>query len=124
MWKYKQPNRFKEMLIQTKLETPLYQIRSLEITIASREPSDEPVARRAANEDGEYVINSIQAYGSDSNESELSGIEKVVVESESGAVDVYNLQGVAVRRGVDRGDAVAGLPAGIYIVGNQKVIVR
>ncbi|MDE5924134.1 MAG: hypothetical protein K2G75_02315, partial [Muribaculaceae bacterium] len=40
------------------------------------------------------------------------------------AVDVYSLQGVCLRRGVDRSEATAGLPAGIYIVGGRKVIVR
>ncbi len=39
-------------------------------------------------------------------------------------VDVYNLQGVCVRRGMEAGEATLGLPAGIYIVGGKKVVVR
>ena len=40
------------------------------------------------------------------------------------AVDVYNLQGIAVRNSVARAEATEGLPRGIYIVGGRKVIVK
>lgn len=39
-------------------------------------------------------------------------------------VDVYTLEGVCVRRQVRRGEALAGLAKGIYIVNHQKVIVE
>ncbi len=39
-------------------------------------------------------------------------------------VDVFNLQGVAVRRNVSMDEATLGLPAGIYIIGGKKVSVR
>lgn len=39
-------------------------------------------------------------------------------------VDVYSLQGVLLRKGVDSGDAVSGLMPGIYLVGGRKVCVR
>lgn len=39
-------------------------------------------------------------------------------------VDVYNLQGIAVRNSVARAEATEGLPRGIYIVGGRKVIVK
>lgn len=39
-------------------------------------------------------------------------------------VDVYNLQGVQLRRNVERNAALEGLPAGIYIVGGKKVVKK
>ena len=39
-------------------------------------------------------------------------------------VDVYNLQGVQLRQNVKRGEALKGLPAGIYIVGGKKVVKK
>jgi hypothetical protein len=38
-------------------------------------------------------------------------------------VDVYSIMGLKMRSNVARKDATIGLPAGIYIVGKQKVIV-
>ncbi len=39
-------------------------------------------------------------------------------------VDVYSLQGVQLRQNVERGEALEGLPAGIYIVGGKKVVKK
>ena len=39
-------------------------------------------------------------------------------------VDVYSLQGVQLRKNVERGEALEGLPAGIYIVGGKKVVKK
>ena len=39
-------------------------------------------------------------------------------------VDVYNLQGVQLRKNVARNAALEGLPAGIYIVGGKKVVKK
>jgi len=39
-------------------------------------------------------------------------------------VDVRTLSGLLVRHGVSRREAVRGLPVGIYIVGNRKVIIN
>ena len=39
-------------------------------------------------------------------------------------VDVYNLQGVRVRKGVKRSEATQGLPQGIYIINGEKVLVK
>jgi len=36
-------------------------------------------------------------------------------------VDVYNMQGICVRQGVARSEALDGLPAGIYIVDGKKI---
>lgn len=38
-------------------------------------------------------------------------------------VDVYSLQGIMLRKGVDSRDAVTGLMPGIYIVGGKKMFV-
>lgn len=53
-----------------------------------------------------------------------SGIESVAVEGESAAVSVYNMQGVCVRAAVEAAGATADLPAGLYIVGGKKVLVK
>ena len=52
----------------------------------------------------------------------INGIADVVVLPE--VVDVYSLNGVLVRKNVKSANAVNGLPAGIYVVGGQKVIVK
>ena len=36
-------------------------------------------------------------------------------------VNVYNLQGMLLRHGVEPSDALTDLPAGTYIVGNKKI---
>lgn len=39
-------------------------------------------------------------------------------------VDVYDITGIVVRKGVVNSEATNGLPNGIYIVGNKKIYVR
>ena len=39
-------------------------------------------------------------------------------------VDVHNLAGVRVRSNVSYSDSVEGLPKGIYIINNKKVIAK
>ena len=39
-------------------------------------------------------------------------------------VNVYTLSGQIVRRGADRQQAVAGLPKGVYVIENRKVVVK
>ena len=39
-------------------------------------------------------------------------------------VNVYSLSGRTVRRAVNRNDALRGLPAGLYIVDGQKIVVK
>lgn len=39
-------------------------------------------------------------------------------------VDVYNMQGIRVRRGVARNGATSGLPAGVYIIDGERVLVK
>jgi hypothetical protein len=44
--------------------------------------------------------------------------------SNTDIVDVYTLTGVIVKQHVSASEATLGLPAGIYIIGNKKVVVR
>ena len=53
----------------------------------------------------------------------LSAIGQVVVNKEESA-DVYTLSGVKVRSNVKGAAATNGLPAGIYVVNGQKVLVK
>lgn len=39
-------------------------------------------------------------------------------------VDVYSISGILLRKGVHRSEATTGLPKGLYIVNNKKVMVR
>ncbi|MDE6394280.1 MAG: ribonuclease, partial [Duncaniella sp.] len=52
-----------------------------------------------------------------------SGIEEIASDAEQ-LVNVVNMQGVVVRNAVPVATATEGLPAGLYIVGNKKVLVR
>lgn len=45
-------------------------------------------------------------------------------ENDTKTVDVFNMQGMVVRQGVQLGEALRGLPAGIYICNGKKHIVR
>ena len=42
----------------------------------------------------------------------------------NGLTDVYTIDGRLVRRGVRAEGALNGLPAGLYVVGGVKVLVR
>ena len=39
-------------------------------------------------------------------------------------VNVYNLQGVMLKRNVDPASAIDGLAPGLYVIGNRKVLVK
>ena len=52
-----------------------------------------------------------------------TGITEAELNANS-AVDVYTISGVKVRKNVKAASATAGLPAGIYVVGGQKVLVK
>lgn len=53
--------------------------------------------------------------------SDATGIEGVSA-SHSSKVDVYSLQGILLRGGVEAETALDGLPAGVYIAGGKKII--
>lgn len=54
----------------------------------------------------------------------ISAIDNITIDSDEQPVNVYNTQGQLLRQNVSPAQATNGLPAGIYIVGNKKVIVR
>lgn len=51
---------------------------------------------------------------------DLSGIESIITEQASSA-DVYTLSGIRVRHA---GQSLHGLPAGVYIINNNKIIIK
>jgi len=53
---------------------------------------------------------------------ELTAIAKVT--TGAATVDVFDLKGNVVRRQVNAHNATNGLPAGVYVVGGEKIIVR
>ncbi len=53
-----------------------------------------------------------------------SAVENITVDESDKPVNVYNTQGQLLRQNVVPSQATQGLPAGIYIVGDKKVIVR
>lgn len=55
--------------------------------------------------------------------SDASGIDDVEAETIEQPVDVYDLYGRRIRRGVNRSEATVGLAPGIYIVGGRKISV-
>lgn len=55
--------------------------------------------------------------------SPITSIENAPVVSREN-VDVYTISGVRVRANVKAADAKAGLPAGLYVIGGQKVLVK
>ena len=52
------------------------------------------------------------------------GIDGVTDGTANAPVDVYSIDGRLLRSGVARSQAANGLPAGLYIIGGQKVIVK
>lgn len=71
----------------------------------------------------QYVEMTVASDGTITYGPPSSGAEAIEYDSDS-LVDVYNMQGVKVRSSVEEAVATAGLPAGIYIAGGRKVIVR
>ena len=52
-----------------------------------------------------------------------TGISTVGLDSQE-IVNVYSLQGMILKQNVKAGEALKGLPRGVYIVGNKKVVVK
>ena len=52
------------------------------------------------------------------------GLAELLQDEESRPVDVYDLKGLLVRRGVPQQTATQGLAQGTYIVGKKKVLVK
>lgn len=58
------------------------------------------------------------------NDAEVSGVEDVAVADQDAPVNVYNMQGVCLMRGVTVAEACSQLPAGLYIMGGRKIAVK
>lgn len=54
----------------------------------------------------------------------VAGIDGIPVDKSEAPVDVYTTLGVKVRSNVNPASATTGLPAGVYIVGSKKVLVK
>jgi hypothetical protein len=54
----------------------------------------------------------------------VSGIGEILSGNEDAIVNVYSVLGTLVRSNVKASEATQGLAAGIYIVGNEKVVVK
>lgn len=67
-------------------------------------------------EEGEDMLEMPKGY--------FTGIENAKVVVLPSVVNVYTVSGVAVRHNVKSADATKGLPAGLYIVGGHKVLVK
>ncbi len=70
------------------------------------------------------------AYGTSIDELEIYGIDdftsgiSVSTADAENIVDVCTIQGFVLKRAVPVSQALSGLPAGLYIVGSEKVLVR
>lgn len=74
-----------------------------------------------------FVNNQEIVYRRDNRTLNLLGttaIDNITADENDGPVNVYNTQGQLMRQGVPASTATQGLPSGIYIVGNKKVIVH
>ena len=54
----------------------------------------------------------------------IDAIQNAVVNTEAAVVNVYTLTGVKVRANVKAENAAKNLPAGLYIIGSKKVLVK
>lgn len=57
-------------------------------------------------------------------ECDFSGIDGISPEADMTPVNVYNMQGMLLRRGVPASEATRGLAPGTYLLGNRKVQVK
>lgn len=72
----------------------------------------------------DYEENAYNIHNTTLNVLGISAVDNIQVDDSDKPVNVYNLQGQLLRMQVERSSATQGLPAGIYIVGGKKVIVR
>lgn len=68
------------------------------------------------------LLNGIDLYNSDGSIN--TGAHTVTLVESEGPVDVYNVNGILIRKNVERADALRDLPAGLYIVNGKKVLVK
>lgn len=73
-------------------------------------------AGQASESDGDAVI--------ELGDVKVTSIDENTVVVLPAVVNVYSINGTLVRKNVKAANATNGLPAGIYVVGNQKVLVK
>lgn len=77
------------------------------------------------NGNGNIVVDDMYLTNNDDYSPEtLDAIDVLTSDNSNEPVNVYTLSGVLVRRNVEGSKAVNNLPAGIYIVGNKKVVIK
>lgn len=95
--------------------------RGTTVDVSALDDGDLIVIVNALDQNGEVVSVKTRRLTKESN----SGLDSVsIIDNQDTSVDVYNLQGIAVKRNVDRKDWERGLPAGIYIVGGKKILIK
>lgn len=60
----------------------------------------------------------------EANNAEYDAINGISAPDSSELVDVYNLQGIRIKKQITVAEAMKQLPAGLYIMGNKKVYVK
>ena len=76
------------------------------------------------NGNGSIVVDDMYLTNkSDYTREDPTSIDSIVATSNT-PLDVYNLSGQLVRKATDNRQVTQGLPAGIYIVGGKKIVVR
>lgn len=90
---------------------------------AQAEESDEPGTKVEADDKGIYNITLDSSKAITIRAEKQSGVENVAIGNITADNDVYTVTGSLVLRGATAAQ-IKALPAGIYIVGNQKVVVR
>lgn len=53
-----------------------------------------------------------------------TNIKDAITDAQTGAVNVYSIDGVLIKKNVKASEAIKGLAKGIYIVGNQKIAIQ
>lgn len=69
-----------------------------------------------------YIFVSEMFFSND-DQYDTTGITEMTA-TPNNKVNVYTLAGQLLQKGVSRSEAVKSLPAGVYVIGNKKVMVR
>ena len=88
-------------------------------------PTDENANGCEVFAEGETTVKSLQGWNlNPKNNSSVGDLFSDNAAGQQGPVDVYDMQGVRVLSGVNPAEATASLPAGLYLVGDRKVLVK
>ena len=73
--------------------------------------------------DGATKVNELSAWTLNFNSEGFDAVESVFDTPRDGLVDVVDLKGCVLKRGVSREEAPRGLDRGIYVIGGRKVVI-